>query len=326
MTGKIALWIAVLVLALARVAAEPESAEEGAFLVFRSLSQVQGDEYRLGDIAEIRAPEKQKREWAALVLGRSPSLGYKSPLQSRVIEHKLAQSGIGGDEINLVFPEKMELERATQRVDMRELRGWIEAQARAQLPFEPTDVLIENIYVPTGIMLPSGKIERSISFRMPRRNVGNAVFTIDFVVDGVRARTVGGSLKIDIKLRVLRLETPVARGDQVASGDPLAKEGRLSKVQGQPLQNADMNTGLTARRPLALGETLTRQNTQKELLVQRNQAVRMILKNDGGMRISTVGKALSNGSLGDSIALTNLSSGKRVQGRVVGEQLVEVGY
>jgi flagella basal body P-ring formation protein FlgA len=62
------------------------------------------------------------------------------------------------------------------------------------------------------------------------------------------------------------------------------------------------------------------------MLVRNGQTVRMLLESPSGLRIATQGQARSNGSLGDTVDVVNVSSGKRIQGVVAGEKVVQVAF
>ncbi|MFP4382305.1 MAG: flagellar basal body P-ring formation chaperone FlgA [Candidatus Sumerlaeia bacterium] len=297
-----------------------------AILRFKAHSEVSDDNYRLGDIAIIEGTEKDRKELASIIIGRSPSLGYKVPLQSGVLKRKLDQLGVDENRAQFIFPKKMLVERAVQEIDLDALRQAVRDKAAKQLPFDKDKIIISDVYMPKMLRVPAGKISYDITIRMPRRTVGTAVFMADIFVDGKKQRSLSGSLKIDVEIEVLQVAEPLTRGEKVNHGNLEVQKRRLSKVYGKPVQPTELGNNMTTKRPMNPGDVLTWRNMEREKLVERNDVVRMILKDGSGLRIATLGKAMQNGAKGDQIELTNIKSGKRVQGIVTGPKTVQVFF
>jgi flagellar basal body P-ring formation protein FlgA len=82
--------------------------------------------------------------------------------------------------------------------------------------------------------------------------------------------------------------------------------------------------GLEARVTLYPGRPIHRNDLGPPALVDRNQIVTLVY-NLGGLEITTEGRALDRGGLGDVVGVMNLSSRKTVAGQLAEDGFVYVG-
>lgn len=94
------------------------------------------------------------------------------------------------------------------------------------------------------------------------------------------------------------------------------------KFVGTPIQSKERLTGMRAKRTLRAGEVLTEEILEPIPLVSRGQKV-VLRATYGGVEVTAIGVAESDGMLGDVISVVNSTSGKAVHAYVVGEGIVE---
>ncbi len=87
--------------------------------------------------------------------------------------------------------------------------------------------------------------------------------------------------------------------------------------------DADMLTGMTARRVLIAGRPIKKVELAAPQIVERGELVTMSLL-EGVLNLSTQVKALENGAKGDIIRVVNTSSNQTLQARVTGQNQVTV--
>jgi flagella basal body P-ring formation protein FlgA len=85
----------------------------------------------------------------------------------------------------------------------------------------------------------------------------------------------------------------------------------------------DQVLGKETRRVLRPGDPFRLRDLQSPLLVKKGSLVTMIL-NTPMMQLTSQGKALENGALGDVIKVQNPRSGKTILGTVVEDRTVSV--
>lgn len=136
-------------------------------------------------------------------------------------------------------------------------------------------------------------------------------------------------LKLAVFLFVLALPamaesliaTRVIRAQTVLSGQDITLVA--AEIPGA-LTEAEAALGLEARVTLYPGRAIRAQDLGPPALIDRNQIV-TLLYHAGGLGISTEGRALARGGIGDTIQVMNLSSRTVLIGRIANDGTVHVG-
>jgi len=121
--------------------------------------------------------------------------------------------------------------------------------------------------------------------------------------------------KIEQLIEVPVLRETLRNGDIIGMRDLDFIEIRESALKSNMMIKADDIVGMTPRRALASNAPIKETQVEYPQIVSRGALVTMILKN-GGLRLTAQGKAMENGSQGDTIRVVNSSSKKTLQGRV----------
>jgi flagella basal body P-ring formation protein FlgA len=115
----------------------------------------------------------------------------------------------------------------------------------------------------------------------------------------------------------------IVMGTVLKEGDLKIEERDVSELPLGFLDDPAIAVGLTAARPIAQGTYITNQQLVASKAVQRGQLVTLVA-DAGGMSIRMSGRALTDGLLNQRVKVTNLSSGKVVEGVARSEQTVEI--
>lgn len=294
-------------------------------VAFRKSSVVRGADYTLGDVAVVStADPAEARRLSALTMGRSPALGVALPLNERQLAMVLERLGIAAD-AGVEYPDRMFLQRDVQNLDAQAFRTAVEKAAREQSPLDRDQLLLTDVRVPRLPLLPAGDVTYEFSFRYPSRGAGDVSYQAQVLVDGERQASLTASLHADVLVETIKVQKRIARGEAVGLDSCQVALSPLSEQRIRALQSADLEKPLVAKRDLAAGEVLTASAVTKQVLVTRGQPVRMLLDNNG-IRIAAQGVARANGSKGDTIEVTNSSSGAKVQAVVMDRQTVSVSF
>ena len=294
---------------------------------FHRANVIRGKEIRLGEIANIEAKsEKQRKQLEVLVMGRTPAMGYRQRMYPSQIAAILR--GLGIDDSNAVIetPKTVIIEREVQQVDLKRLAEAVRNAALDKISFPVEEAVIEDINLPDELTLNAGELRWDIEVRVPRDGVGNGSYNIDLLVSGDSERRISGVMRIDREVEVYEASRAVRRGETVSASICKPVVRRLSTVRGQALESGDFSGPLEAKRDMKPGQAMTWRNVARRLLVKRGQSVRMVLQSDDGMRISAVGQARDDGSMGDLVEVMNVSSGKRINAIVAGNRTVRVPF
>ena len=115
----------------------------------------------------------------------------------------------------------------------------------------------------------------------------------------------------------------IVAGSVLKAGDMRVEEHDISDLPLGFMDDPAVAVGLTASRPIAGGAYITNQQLVAPKAVQRGQLVTLVA-DTGGMTIRMAGRALGDGLVNQRIKVTNLSSGRVVEGIARSEQVVEI--
>jgi flagella basal body P-ring formation protein FlgA len=119
------------------------------------------------------------------------------------------------------------------------------------------------------------------------------------------------------------LAKPLARGDVVKAADVTIERRPKSEVTGEPIATIDEAVGLAVRQQMRAGQALARGQLMKPELVHRDDSITLVYEVPG-ILLTTRGKALEAGAMGDTITVANLETKRTVQGTVSGPSRVTI--
>jgi flagellar basal body P-ring formation protein FlgA len=112
-------------------------------------------------------------------------------------------------------------------------------------------------------------------------------------------------------------------GSVLQASDMRIEEHDISDLPLGFMDDPAVAAGLTVARPIAGGAYVTNQQLVAPKAVQRGQSVTLVA-DTGSVSIRMAGRALSDGLLNQRVKVTNLSSGKVVEGIARSAQVVEI--
>ncbi len=129
--------------------------------------------------------------------------------------------------------------------------------------------------------------------------------------------------KVEHGLDVPVLTRALKTGETVASDDVIFVRMAASRVPRGSVEDAGKLIGFTARRQLRAGLPLRESDVQKPLVVRKGDAV-MIVFRAPGIELTSRGRAMTDGGLGDTVAVVNAQSLKQIDAVVTGSGAVNV--
>lgn len=124
-------------------------------------------------------------------------------------------------------------------------------------------------------------------------------------------------------MEVAVLSRPLNRGTIVREGDFTTQRLQLQNVPARALRNPDEVVGLAAKSNLRPNRPITKSDFERPILVSRNEKITITFQMPG-MKLTTRGQAMEEGSEGDIIDIMNLQSRRIVPGIVVSRGQVRV--
>lgn len=255
-------------------------------------------------------------EHAAYALAPAPAPGKTMILRTADLQRVAGTFGIDWrPETGL---EQVVVKSAREAVDRAALSAALAVAAgNARVELQLPDHL-ENLYVPAG---------QSAALTVESLDVDDArqSFTARLALPeadgGQRVEIISGRAFRVIEVPVLK--TAMKSGDVIAASDVEYVALRRDMVPADTLLNATNLIGMSPRRVAAAGKALQARDLDSPMLVRKGQLVTVTLKN-GPIALSLQGRALQNGSTGDTVRVLNPASNQMVEGVVTGEQTVAV--
>lgn len=122
--------------------------------------------------------------------------------------------------------------------------------------------------------------------------------------------------RISLLRRIVVLNRPLMRGDQLTAGDISFEERDISRLNGRYVEDIEHLIGFAAASSLNANTVLRVNMFKAPKLVKRGQTV-MVLAGSPGFEVRVSGKALADGSAGDRVRVKNTRSKKIIEGRVL---------
>ena len=117
------------------------------------------------------------------------------------------------------------------------------------------------------------------------------------------------------------LDRTIERGEILSSDD--FTTGSLPPSQARGAMSADAATGMEASRHLRAGAIVRASDVMTPRLVRRGEPVTIHIRS-GGLTISTAGRALANGAMGDLVRVVANSTNRTLDAEVEGSGSVRV--
>jgi len=131
------------------------------------------------------------------------------------------------------------------------------------------------------------------------------------------------SARINVYGSVLVARQPLARGSVIQETELDLVERNLASLPYGYYMDSQPVAGMVAKRTIAAATVITPQMVQAPKLIRRGERVTVIAET-GGLKIRTVGKALSDGKSGDLVQVEAEGSKRVVDGIVVSQGVVKV--
>ena len=249
-----------------------------------------------------------------LRLVRAPFPGARGVISSTSLP---SHEGGFGQSI-IAFCVERRLRRLSIEVFDQALRRSLDRKGGTNIAFEVVDY--------DRSMLPSGKLEfatQSLAPPIPGRVDDTVLWRGKLFYAEGRSVPVWVRLRLWIEDEVCIVRREVPRGEDLTINDCKVGKSRYPPFMPPPLRDPSALEGTTAVRKMKMDEPLFQTMLTRKPEVKAGQPVELKITN-GATQLRLQARAVSSGRRGDSVVVTNPSNGKRLEGHVVAEGLVEV--
>ena len=312
------LLLAVVLLVATPVTAFAQVSEEAiAVPVLRANVTVDSEVVRIGDVIDNAGTAAQ------IAIYRAPDLGTTGSLPTtQLIAALQAHQVIGVDTRDIKTVTVTRLARTLERKEIEaqvahalEHRSGLGDAANVSLTFDRDvqDLRLEAWN--TGAMqLVSVKYE-------PRSGRFDVSFDIANEVNSARTRLRFSGIAIET-VEAAVLTRAVERGDVLKSSDVISERRAKAEIGGEAATR-NQAVGMQMRTRLRAGQPIKVADLGKPDLVQRDDNVTLIFETSG-LYLTMRGKALENGTDGDTVNVLNIQSKRTVSGVVIGRGQVAI--
>jgi flagella basal body P-ring formation protein FlgA len=172
---------------------------------------------------------------------------------------------------------------------------------------------ISDEAIPRGLHEETGRRLERLNYN-PATQSFSAVFVYRNDLGNDERATLSGTAFPVISVPSLLQD--VAAGDVVLASALSTVEVPANRASAAMITATDSIIGHVARRPVRAATPLFASDFTKPVMVKKGDTV-TILAEMPGIRISTQGKAMSNGGKGDVITFTNTSSRRSIDARII---------
>lgn len=182
---------------------------------------------------------------------------------------------------------------------------------------------IEVLKVPVGLRLPPGTISYSTSLPNGVRFAKGTQVNVAVLLDGRRYATMQCLMKVHVFDMMVTANKQLIQGKEITADDLRIDEREYKGGNWNYFTDIKQVVGKVPRRGIGQGEIITSANIQNPIIIHSGALINLsgVVK---GIRVTTQGKAMENGRVGDFITVMNVVSGKRVRAKVIDENNVEI--
>ena len=318
MSLRSSLLAAAALLAASTTFAAAQSARDAiAVPVLRANVTVTGEIVRIGDVIDNAGPAAQ------IAIYRAPDLGTTGALPTaQVLAALRAHQVIGVDTHDV---KEVAVTRLARTVEVKEIEQAVAAAlehrnglgdaANLSLTFDRD---LQDVRLDAS---NSGAMQTIAARSDPRSGRFDVTFEIENANGAAPAKLRFTGTAVET-LEVAVLTRNVDRGDLLKSSDIVVERRPKAEIGGDPA-GRDRAVGMQTRRPMRASQPLKTADLVKPDLVQRDQNVTLVYQ-AAGLYLTTRGKALDNGTEGDTVNVLNPQSKRTITGTVTGRGQVTV--
>jgi flagella basal body P-ring formation protein FlgA len=288
----------------------------------RAAAVVRGLTVVLGEVADIDGEAEAVAGLKGLELSRSPRAGIsltlsRSRIKASLVGKKLDQGVVlAGAESVQVTTELVKLTRAEiNRVAVSYVRGRVEGISQ------------ESEIVPRGaeedIELPAGKISLKVVPVNMDRLAGMLLVPIQVAVDGELYKVIPVTVQVKLHQAVVVALSSLRQGSKITQRDIGLERRDITRADGKYFSELEQVLGKLVKGYIRAGAVIVPSSVEIAALIKRRQNITIIYRK-GNVVLTLSGQALADGRLGEIIPVQNSASSKKLQGRVLDKETVEV--
>ncbi|MCK4257467.1 MAG: flagellar basal body P-ring formation protein FlgA [Halanaerobiales bacterium] len=316
--------ILVLFLIFFSIVCVPVDAAEKVKIIFNPEVIISEERMLLDHLAEIDGEGPTVERLRTIDFGPAPSPGKYYTLSQGSIHAVLRQMKIDLEQIEIInlTSTGIIVQRVGVLLEEEKVLSTIYDYISSKLPYYVENVEINLRHFPE-IWVPSYDIRLEVRRYTNNRNWGFMSLPMTVFINDKEYTRFTISLDVRIFGTVFVASQPIDRLEIITQDMVEEKYLDITRLNGEPVFELKDVVDKQAKRSFRLDTVLINNYLIEPKLVHRNDQVTIEVW-AGAIHVQTFGKALSDGARDQWIWIENLSSGKKIQARVIDIGLVRV--
>ena len=178
-------------------------------------------------------------------------------------------------------------------------------------------------YIPEDISLPadtSGNTMRRILFALALFVVPTAVLLVvgsAFAAEAPYSKAAPAHADASASVRIVVPARDILRGEVIGESDLTYAQVNAAALPSTTVTKFELLTGMQTRRTLRAGENVRPDDVRRPVVVTKGQTVTMLFSAPG-VELAAMGRAMSEGGVGDTVTVQNPVSFRMVTATVTG--------
>jgi flagella basal body P-ring formation protein FlgA len=153
------------------------------------------------------------------------------------------------------------------------------------------------------------------------RFIGNVLGNIDFYVNGEKALTLSIVGRVEVFGNAYLAAHPLKQNQMISSADLELQKINLTEVADRYATSLDQVENRRVLRNVGVHQPLELKDLDKPLVLKRGDMVKIVY-DQPGLSVTAKGQANADGGIGDTLAVTNITSQKKIYCKVLDAQTV----
>lgn len=285
---------------------------------------VDGDEVKLGDVAELSGgDERWVKELRSIRLCSAPLPGRSRELDRPYLEKRLAQNAVDLSHLSFSGAGKVIVQTAWAEITGAQIQAAVEERVYQRLPRE--DVILEFRNLAQKVILPQGKVALRAAPADDLPLKGNRVVYVEIFVGGLRCKRIPVSLKVRTFGEVLLCRRKVDRHHVFTAEDLIVERRETTTLPDDVNLEIGDVVGKRTKAFIQSGRVIRRGMIEQPPVLHRGDlvTVRVSLK---AIFITMEGEARADGRPGEIIPVRNIRSRREISAEVVDSKTVIVDW
>jgi flagella basal body P-ring formation protein FlgA len=280
-------------------------------------------------LADICDPETIPGEWKSIMgslnIGEAPQAGsekYIDPGQLKTYLTRLLDSrGVNSSDVKLDIPDRIVIRRESTQIGQEQIEEIFKKFVFENSPWRHEEISIPRVRFSGFPIVPIGKLTYEVTVAPKERYIGNVPATIDFYVNGEKAQTITVIGRVEVFGNAYLAAQPLKQNQMIAATDLEVKKINLTDAADRFATSLDQVENRRVLRNVGVHQPLELKDLDKPLVLKRGDIVKIVY-DQPGLSVTAKGQANADGGVGDTLAVTNVTSMKKIFCKVLDAQTV----